>query len=114
MPVIRDLLIGNEFSAKGQSITSTDKPLRDNISALKNAVRQKMPIGTGWSKSELDNILEIFMVIADKSQNLWPTLEILKMVASQPANLSLGPEVSLLYSSSVTVHFPSWHWLLIQ
>ena len=106
MPVIRDLLIGHEFSAKGEFVTFTDKFLWDNILALKNAVRKQMPIGTGWSKSELDNILEIFTALADKLQNLWPTLEILKMVASQPANLCLGPEVSLLYSNSVTVRFP--------
>jgi hypothetical protein len=85
MKVIRDLLVGNKFSAK----------------ALKNAIRSDMPLGSGWSKQELRNIVEVFNALADKKQNLWPTLTILKMVASQPENLSLGQELALCANSMI-------------
>ena len=58
-----------------------------------------MPLGSGWSKQEVRNIVEVFNALADKKQNLWPTLTILKMVASEPENLSLGQEVTYQYCS---------------
>ena len=57
------------------------------------AIRSGMPLGNGWSKHEVLNIVEVFNALADKKQNLWPTLTILKMVASEPENISLGQQV---------------------
>jgi len=82
-----------------------------------------MPLGSGWSKQEVRNIVEVFNALADKKQNLWPTLTILKMVASEPENLSLGQEVTYPYCSvhcTVTVHDYSsfysdiFRWLCAQ